>query len=327
MKIGIIGCGKQAPKHIAGLRTSHDIEIVVYDVNPQASLSLVKECNVEAVTSVESILKDPQVQGVIIATPTPFHFDFIMQSLEANKHVFCEKPLCETIEQAKLLSSASRESHNFVQVGYVYRFVPAFQGLKSLLTSNEKPLGRAITANLRLGGRGSHSLWKHRKDAGGGTINEMLVHMLDLANWLFGEITDISSYEQRLLRPTRIINGEEITADAEDFVLLSGFTASGVYVTLQADLLTPAFRQYVEVQGENGSFIGSIQQDIPASVFLLNSIGDFPAGKKELTFLNTNLFHEQMNDFIRNIRQNTLINSPSIMDSIHLLKILSKIRG
>ncbi|MGQ3887474.1 Gfo/Idh/MocA family protein [Legionella sp. CNM-1927-20] len=325
MKIGIIGCGKQAPKHIHGIRDNGKLDIVVYDVNREAASNIAQKYDTQLAPTIDSILNDPSVSGIIVATPTPTHFDFISQSLKAKKHVFCEKPLCENLEQAKLLSILSKETGCFVQVGYVYRQVPAFQELNKLLLSPEKPLGNIVCANLRLGGRGDHHLWKHTRALGGGAINEMLVHMVDLASWLFGEITDVCNQETQLLRPKRVIGGQEIVADAEDFVFISGFTHLGNYVSLQADLITPAFSQFIEVQGDNGSFFGSIQEDKPSYFYLIKKTNSYSAGKNTIKFQSVNLFSRQMDEFINNLYQNQLNHSPSITDSISIFNIVNQL--
>ena len=326
MKIGIVGCGKQAPKHIAGLRSGNtSVDIVVCDVHRQAADRLAKEQSVHVAGSLEDMLQDSQLDGVIIATPTPFHYEAMVQVLQSGKPVFCEKPLCETQEQLHHLEQVMQTTGQFVQVGYVYRQVPAFRALKKILDDPSQPLGRPVKALLRIGGRGSHSAWKHKKDTGGGAVNEMLVHMLDLAFWLFGDTREIYSCEQRLLAPTRQINGESVTADAEDFVLLSAASHAGVQLVFQADLLTPTFRQYIEVQGTNGSFIGSIQSELPAYMQLLSPVGDYAVGRHDLASEGLNLFNAQMQFFLTNVRARELLEGPTVRDSVALFNTLSQL--
>ncbi|STX28911.1 myo-inositol 2-dehydrogenase [Legionella beliardensis] len=325
INIGIIGCGKQAAKHILSLRGNVE-NISLFDINQEAAIKLAKENDLNAVSSVKEIIENPNIHGVIIATPTLTHYELILDSLNAKKHVFCEKPLCENLEQANILNDVSLRTGYFVQVGYVYRQVPAFKELHKLINLSEKPLGGVILANLKIGGRGDHNAWKHKKSLGGGAINEMLVHMLDLVNWLFGDITDVNHCNTHLLRSKRIINGITIDADAEDFVSVAGFTRSGVYVTVQADLLTPAFSQSIEVQGENGSFFGSIQANRLSEFYLINSTNSYQAGKHQIVTNKQDLFHNQMNEFIVNIKQNKLNQSPGIKDSIQLVNILQQVK-
>ena len=71
---------------------------------------------------------------------------------------------------------------------------------------------------------------------------------IDLANWYFGPIRDIEVISCDLRCPERIIQGEKVKVDAEDYVLVRCFGCDGMEIYCQADLITPAFSQYVEVQ-------------------------------------------------------------------------------
>ena len=215
----------------------------------------------------------------------------------------------------------------FVQVGYVYRFVPAFRFLHDLLANRAQPLGRLVLALLRLGGRGSHSVWKHRSSSGGGAINEVLVHLLDLAGWLFGPIDHALWHQKLLLRSERVIDGTRVSADAEDFVLVTTQGRGGIHIVLQADLLTPAFQQTLEVNGEAGSFLGSIEPQHPSFIHLLETRGEFAAGRRSLSFPQENLFHSQMRNFVENILRGTLVDCATVADSLQLLKIVEQARA
>jgi predicted dehydrogenase len=200
--------------------------------------------------------------------------------------------------------------------------VAAFQALRRALTAPEPPLGEPVAALLRIGGRGAHAVWKHRRASGGGAINEMLVHMLDLAQWLFGRLSAVRWHEVLRLRPTRRIDGREVAVDAEDFVLLSATSARGGHIVLQADLLTPAFRQYLEVQGSNGSFMGSIQPELPCAFDLLAAAGGLPAGRTVVHNEGGDLFHAQMRAFLAHVRTGATSGYADAADALHLLEVL-----
>lgn len=322
-KVGIIGCGKQAYKHIDGLK-KHDqnISIIVSDLNQDAAKSLSADKNVEYVDFADSIIGDPTVDAVVICTPPSSHFEFIMQSLDAGKNVFCEKPLCETKKQAEEIEKKSLQCGKFVQVGYVYRYVPAFVTLKRLLGDTDMPLGEGVFASFRIGGRGSHQVWKHRLETNGGATSEMLVHMLDLAIWLFGPLQNFTWLERKLLRPQRVINGKLENVDAEDYVLASCESKKGVKILFQADLVTPAFRQSLEVQGANGSYTGSIQGDVNSYIHLIEAKGDYSSGRTDINVNSVNLFNRQMEEFLDNAERGDLGDSPGAAESIIFFDVL-----
>lgn len=322
--IGILGCGKQAPKHISAIRKhAPATRVLVADIDYRVARKVAEQCNTELTAGPEELLRDSSLEAVVIATPTPSHFDLIEKALLAGKHVLCEKPLTETLEQAESLASTAKSVGRFVQVGYVYRQVPSFRVLHELLRETPSPFGKLSSALLRVGGRGSAAAWKHQRASGGGAISEMLVHMLDLALWLFGDISRLQFHQIETVWSSRRINGTDVTADAEDFVIATARSESGVPILLQADLATPSFRQYLEVAGETGGFIGSIQSGFPQQILLTNDHGQFKAGENALQGPSVNLFAAQMQQFLRNVESGRLEDAPGPEDSIALLSLLN----
>ena len=331
LKIGIIGCGKQAEKHILSLKKIPNISLVLTDINLQAAEELAKRTDSVWVKTREEIFTDPSIKAVIICTPTSTHIELIKEAINAGKDVFCEKPLCEYQQDPSELKELIKKTDRIVMIGYIYRFVPVFEEAYRLIKEQSIDgisllFGKILSAYFRLGGRGSHQVWKHKKATGGGAINEMLVHMVDLANWYFGPLRDIEVISCDLRCPKRIINGKEVIADAEDFVMIRCYGQNGVEIYCQADLITPVFTQYVEIQAENGSFMGSIQADMPSYIFLKESRGGYPAGKTQMGYGYRNVWDIQMLTFIQAILTRSPLDRNTIEDSIELHKIMKEIK-
>ncbi len=330
IKIAIIGCGKQAPKHISGLRKVPGVDLLITDIDHETSRNMADKEGVQWAPGVEAILNDQAVRGVDICTPTHTHIELIRKALECGKDFFCEKPLCEDIAEARAIQKLLAGTGRIGMVGYVYRFAPAFELGQKLfedvpMSGESMVLGRVISASFRLGGRGGHQVWKHQKKSGGGAINEMLVHMVDLAIWYFGPVKSAQLVASELLRPKRHINGEEVALDAEDFAVVRLKMASGVDVWCQADLITPAFTQFLEVQGEYGTFMASIQKEMPSFIFCTRDVLGYPAGRTTMDFGYHNLFEAQMAEFARSIRFRIQPRRCTIEDSVLLLEALGKI--
>ena len=308
LRIALIGCGKQARKHIQGYRASGEVEILVADLEPERAQALAQEAGVAALPSVQDALDDPAVTAVDICTPTPSHAPLIREALAGGKHFFCEKPLCDSYDTAREIAAEAERRGRIGMVGFIYRFAPALEVGHRLLSrpaaGGAPPLGRPVSALFRIGGRGSHQPWKHRKAEGGGAINEMLVHMLDIAIWYFGPVRGVRLLDRRLLRPTRSIQGRTCAADAEDFVLAGFEMEAGLEVVIQADLVTPSFAQSCEVQTETGSFLGSIQPETRSYVFAAESLGaeGLAAGRTEITAAGTDLYTAMMRSFLDALR-------------------------
>ncbi len=330
VKIGIIGCGKQAEKHLSGLKKLSGVDFVVADIREEASRTFAEKSCVQWVAGPADIFADQSVRAVVICTPTSAHVDLIKEAVKTGKDVFCEKPLAGPNGDLSELDAMAKSAGRIVMIGYVYRYVPILEeghrlfrkldvGGRSLI------MGKPLTAFFRLGGRGSHQAWKHRKTSDGGAINEMLVHMIDLANWYFGPLAGVEVVSHSLKLPQRQINGDLVDADADDYVVVKCIGEGGVEIICQADLVTPAFSQYVEIQAENGSFMGSIQADMPSYVFLREGRGGYQTGRTELRTGQRNLFDVQMLAFAEAVLKRQQPDRNSISDSIQLMHILKDV--
>ncbi len=298
MRVAVIGCGKQSPKHLQGLRGAglSNQDLAVTDVDPGRAASLAAREGVTAVP-LDEVWNDADIRAVVIATPTPTHIELADKAIRTNKAFLCEKPLATDYGQARALAERAQAVGVPGMVGYIYRSVPVFQHVRRLLLE-ESVLGRINLALLRIGGRGSHQTWKHLHALGGGAINEMLVHTLDLALWLFGSPRKASLLASELRMPVRTINGENETVDAEDSVIVQLAYDKSPSVYLQADMLTPAFTQRLEVQGENGTLVASIQQDEPSYLFLIQGRTGYAAGRHSLQYENYDPYVTQSSTFL-----------------------------
>jgi predicted dehydrogenase len=331
IKLGFLGCGKQAGKHIASLKRIPDVELVLGDIDKTLAKELGEKNDVSWVVHPEKILEDDDIMAVIICTPTQTHASAIKSALDTNKDVLCEKPLCDSMEEALALKELDKKSDQIVMVGYIYRFVPVFEEGHKIIHQEQVDgkslvLGKPLSAFFRLGGRGGHQAWKHQKASGGGAINEMLVHMVDLANWYFGPLVKVEVISCDIRYPERYINGEQVRVDAEDHIWMKCLGRNDIEIFCQADLITPAFSQFVEIQGENGSFMGSIQSDMRSFVFLKESRGGYNVGKTELRYGRRNVFDIQMMTFIQAVLRRELPDRNRIDDSIMLMRVLGDIR-
>ena len=335
LKIGVIGCGQQAPKHIGGLVAAagpSGVEIVVADVAPEAAKRLAAELPaLTTAVSLDALFEDPMINGVVLAVPTPAHAPLIRKAIAAGKDYLVEKPLCEDYEEARGLDAATKAAGLIGIVGCIYRYVPPFMEAAKALegareTSEAAALGRVVAATFRIGGRGSRQPWKHMKATGGGAINEMLVHMLDLAIWYFGPPVETELLVSKVLRPTRLIQGKSYEVDAEDFVVMRMVSASGVEILLQADMVTPSFAQSFEVQGENGSLIASITPNVTSKLYVAEPRGGFDAGWKDISG-SGDFYVEQARAFLNGIRTRRAPPEGALSDAVSLMQVVDQMRA
>lgn len=323
MKIGLIGCGKQSGKHISGLLSHDDVEsICVADLNEQAAQDLAGNYNGQvSVSTIDNIFEDEQVNGIIIATPTPSHYPLCRRAIESGKPFLVEKPLAADLATAQDLLDLSNTKQVPGMVGFIYRFSPVFDQMHTFLKADDRPLGEPSHAFFRIAGRGSHQVWKHKSDKGGGAISEMLVHMIDLAVWYFGRATSIRLLEHDLMRAERKIGGETIECDAEDWAVASLTMENGVKVLMQADMSSPVFKQFCEINGEKGLIEGSIQPQYGLSTTLFSKTDQLDKGFIKHDVSPGNLYIEQSLCFINMIKSGSQPEKCTLNEAVEVMRI------
>ena len=321
-KIGIIGCGKIAERHIMAYRKL-GVDVVVADAADDAAQRMAEQYELTSLAHPEDVFQDPGVAGVDVCVPTARHKEVILNALNHGKHIFCEKPLCQTSDEAREIQVAARESGSIVEVGFLQRFHPAFQFVKDALS--DRIIGRPYFATFRVGGRGDDQPWKHQQEIGGGVILEMLVHKLDQIIWFFGPADRVEVLEYDTLRPKRTIRGQTVDADAEDLVVLE-IEAGGVRILCQGDFITPSYMDHTEIQGENGSIFTSLLHFMPTIIHCKERRGIFNQGNNTYNFPMINLFEDELGGFVSRINGGPSTNGSSLEDSIHVMEIIDQIR-
>lgn len=324
-RMGVVGCGKIAERHLAAYTKIPEVQVVVSDTDAPHAERTAAHFGVECAPSLEALL-DADIDAVDVCVPTPYHPGCITEALLAGKHVFCEKPLAETLAEVEEIRRVRDATDRIVMVGYLYRFHPAFEMTKRALAS--AALGQPHLAALRLGGRGAHRAWKHQRDSGGGAINEVLVHMLDLALWFFGDVESARVLRaDTLLRERYIPDGDRIIeATAEDFVLIEMQMANGCTVVCQGDLVTPGYMNHVEVQGSNGSVLASIIEELPTRLFLKEGRDGYDAGLTIRRFDQVDLFERELGYFIDCAGSGDHPIGNSVDESCRLIRLIEDIR-
>lgn len=134
LRVGILGAGHLGKIHIKCLQNSDKYRVVgFYDSLAANALTVEKEYGIKAYSEIDELLKDVDV--VDIVTPTVTHFDCASRALRLGKHVFIEKPIVATNDEAKELIKIAEEAGKKVQVGHVERFNPAFISIKDKINS------------------------------------------------------------------------------------------------------------------------------------------------------------------------------------------------
>jgi len=139
IKIGVIGCGHWGPNHIRVFSQLSDTEVPICADLDEDRLKMIKDLFPKIITTTDyrDILNDDQIDAVCVATPTNTHFQLSKEILEADKHVFCEKPLALKPEECLELKGLAQEKNKILMVGHVFLFNRGIICLKEYIDSGE----------------------------------------------------------------------------------------------------------------------------------------------------------------------------------------------
>ncbi|MBT8218650.1 MAG: Gfo/Idh/MocA family oxidoreductase [Bacteroidia bacterium] len=131
IKLGIVGAGHLGKIHVKCARQVDEIELIgFFDSDPEQAKNVSQEFDLKSFETLEELLKE--VDAVDIVTPTLLHYEIAKQALQSGKHVFVEKPITHTVEEAKKLVELADANRLKLQVGHVERFNPAYLSLKEI---------------------------------------------------------------------------------------------------------------------------------------------------------------------------------------------------
>jgi predicted dehydrogenase len=129
LKIAVFGTGHLGKFHLNNWKEIDGAEVIgFYDPNDDNALAVVEQYQIKRYESAEALMDE--CDAVDIVAPTVYHFELCEMAIRKGKHVFVEKPLTNTMDEARTLVKLAKESNLKFQVGHVERFNPAFLALK-----------------------------------------------------------------------------------------------------------------------------------------------------------------------------------------------------
>ncbi len=132
LKVGVLGAGHLGKIHLRLLQQSDKYELVgFYDDNPENAVKIEKEFGYKRFDTIAKLLT--AVDVVDIVTPTLSHYKCAKVAIKSGKHVFLEKPISNTVEEAEEIIVLAKEYNVKGQVGHVERFNPAFISVKDAI--------------------------------------------------------------------------------------------------------------------------------------------------------------------------------------------------
>ena len=183
LKIGLLGAGRIASVHAAAISQNPQSKLVaISDFYPELADKLARQFDAVMRTN-EDIIADPEIDAVLIATPTDTHSDLIEAATAAGKAVLCEKPVDLSLERARACLHNSAPSGVPVMVGFNRRFDPNFAALKASLEAGD--IGKTELLSITSFDPAPPPV-SYIKTSGG-LFRDMMIHDFDMANFIMGE--------------------------------------------------------------------------------------------------------------------------------------------
>ncbi len=196
IKLALIGAGYIAHYHARGLMTMPEIEILaVVSRHMEKAEKFAYTYQIKYVyTSIAPIMRNPDIDAVIISTPNSFHSPYAIEFLKNGKDVFLEKPMAINTREGESIATTARKTGQLVMVGHMWRFDTEAKFIKESINTGK--LGRVFKTK----GYGIHENWgpsgwfTKKKLAGGGALADMGIHAIDTIRYLLGDPNPLQVY-------------------------------------------------------------------------------------------------------------------------------------
>ncbi|HKP30984.1 MAG TPA: Gfo/Idh/MocA family oxidoreductase [Gemmatimonadales bacterium] len=197
-RVGLIGVGRQGRTIIGELQKVPDITIGAVCDSSAARLRTAQERapGAEAVTDYRALLGKPEINGVVVATPTHLHRQIVLDAIQAGKHVYCEAPVAHTVDDARAMAAAAEGARVAVAAGFPGRANPLYRRAASFLGSDtlRDPVSMVAQSNRKTSWRFPASEagtdravnWRLDPDVSLGLAGELGAQQFDVASWFMG---------------------------------------------------------------------------------------------------------------------------------------------
>ena len=197
-RIAIVGAGNIAKLNVAGYLDDERCDVVaVCDPVAGRAAAAAEAWGVPAAyTELDAMLADPDIDAVEILTPTNLHHDHVVAAAAAGKHVSCQKPLANSVTEARAMAEAAEAAGTILRVSECYRHYPPLELAKRLIA--EGAIGQPSSLRMRTvvgqtdaafqGGLTADGyVWRMTSSSPGGHLFDDMIHKYAVALWLFDQ--------------------------------------------------------------------------------------------------------------------------------------------
>lgn len=321
-KICLAGAGSIGRRHLRLLMERDDVVMCVAEPNPMCQQAVNDEFpQVPIYTSMEEAVEKEGCEAVIIATPHGMHAKMAIQALEMGLHVFCEKPMSDSLEKCVQMLKAAQKSDKVFSVGFMFRFDPFVKKVKEIIDSGR--IGKILHYSSRFATYNTLlcSVTKHQQNTPYSVVMDC-IHDSDLLYHFTGRIPDYAysnAYHAGDLPLSSPQNFIDTVYRWEDKSLGAHIHFNYVQHPQIHDL---------QIVGEKGYILG----DFMSADVIVGSREDASTE----TFVNTrscinsdgnNIYRAQWNEFLRAVRGERKAENPPEQAIVSTLLMYSQIES
>ncbi|MHB9133305.1 MAG: Gfo/Idh/MocA family protein [Armatimonadota bacterium] len=299
-------------------------------------------------TNWRELIERDDIHIIDICSPNSFHAEQLLAAIEAGKHIYCDKPLVVGEDNIVKVEAALKNYQGIGQMAFQYRFFTASMRAKQLI--DEGFLGNIVSFRASYLHSGSVDPkkpmgWKQLRSEGGGVLNDLGSHILDVMDHLIGPIDSVLANTNIIypLRPNA--QGEMVAVEADDIMLMLAKLPNGATGTIEASKLATGAEDELrfEIHGDKGALRFNCMQpnyleayDLRDSESPLGGMrgwtniacvqrfekpgGGFPGPKFSIGWIRSHM-HSAFN-FLQCIAENRQPH-PSLADGLHLQRMLA----
>ncbi len=250
IRFGLVGCGRISHKHLEAIKQhSSSCELIsVCDSNPKILEQIANETKAQPYSNLTSLLKNSDVDIVVLATPSGLHADQAIQIASTNRHIMTEKPMATRWKDGLRMVQACDTAGVHLFVVKQNRHNPTLQLLKKAIDRNRFGKIYLVSVNVfwhRDQNYYDASDWRGTWEFDGGALMNQASHYIDLLDWMVGPIESVQAYTGTLAR----------NIEVEDTAVLNVKWRSGALGSANVTMLTyqKNLEGSITILGEKGS--------------------------------------------------------------------------
>jgi predicted dehydrogenase len=257
--VGVGFVGGQA--HVPSFKKIEGSDLIALGATTEKRVKpLAEQYGVKYYLDFDKLLEDPKIQAVVLAVPTPMHFDLAMKAMKKGKHVLCEMPLAPTIDKVKELQKTAEKNKVILMPILQFRFAPIYTKTKEMIESGQ--IGKPVAFHFRefipassIAQQWPAGSWAWNIEKSGGYPDFTLsVWSLDMFRWLFK--SEIENVQWMASYPKLEKYGGILGYNTMGVVKLSNGAVGSLHYS--ASVTPSAALSRLEVYGDNTDVIHAI---------------------------------------------------------------------